>query len=176
MTSTEALIKIFSLSAISFAAAIALTPIFTNFVYKHKFGKKIRAEGDTPFYSKMHEKKAGTPTMGGVLIWFTTLALAGIFWFMDRVAGIEFFHKLNFLTRQQTLLPLGVLGATACLGLLDDYLGIKGVGGGKGGGLRMRHRLLFYTLIAIVGAYWFYYKLEFDILHIPGFGDLVIGA
>ncbi|OGE74139.1 MAG: phospho-N-acetylmuramoyl-pentapeptide-transferase [Candidatus Doudnabacteria bacterium RIFCSPLOWO2_02_FULL_42_9] len=176
MTSADALIKIFSLAAISFAVAISLTPIFTNFVYKHKFGKKIRAEGDTPFYTKLHEKKNGTPTMGGVLIWFTTLALAAIFWFLDRVLGFELFHKLNFLTRQQTLLPLGVLGAAAVLGLLDDYLGIKGAGGGKGGGLRMRHRLLFYTLIAIIGAYWFYYKLQFDILHIPGVGDLVIGA
>src|SRR5437868_6083207 len=153
MTTTQALIKIFSLATIAFIAAIAMTPIYTEFVYKHKFGKKIRAEGDTPYYTKLHEKKAGTPTMGGVLIWFTTLALASIFWFLDRVADVHFFHRLNFLTRQQTLLPLGVLFATAILGLFDDYLGIKGIGGGKGGGMRMRYRLLFYTLVAIVGAY-----------------------
>ncbi len=175
MTTTDALIKIFTLAAISFAAAIALTPIFTNWVYKNKFGKKIRAEGDTPFYTKLHEKKNGTPTMGGILIWFTTIGLAVFFWFLDRVVHIDFFHKLNFLTRQQTLLPLGALGAAAVIGLLDDYLGTQGAGGGKGGGLRMRHRLLFYTLVAIVGAYWFYYKLQFDILHIPGYGNIFIG-
>jgi phospho-N-acetylmuramoyl-pentapeptide-transferase len=176
MSTADALIKIFSLATISFIVAISLTPIFTNFVYKQKWGKKIRAEGDTPYYSKLHEKKNGTPTMGGILIWFTTIALASIFWFLDRVLQFEFFHRLNFLTRQQTLLPLGALGATALLGLLDDYLGIKGIGGGKGGGLRMRHRLVFYLTVAIVGAYWFYNKLQFDILHIPGYGDLVIGA
>jgi phospho-N-acetylmuramoyl-pentapeptide-transferase len=176
MSTTDALIKIFSLATIAFIVAIALTPIFTTFVYKHKFGKKIRAEGDTPFYTKLHEKKNGTPTMGGILIWVTVIALAVIFWFLDRIAHIEFFHRLNFLTRQQTLLPLGALAATAILGLFDDYLGIKGIGGGKGGGLRMRHRLLFYTLVAVVGAYWFYEKLGFDILHIPGLGDLVIGV
>src|SRR6185369_6480588 len=175
MTTTDALIKIFTLATIAFIVAISLTPIFTNFVYKQKWGKKIRAEGDTPYYTKLHEKKAGTPTIGGVLIWFTTIILASVFWFLDRVVHFDFFHKLNFLTRQQTLLPLGALGATALLGLLDDYLGIKGIGGGKGGGLRMRHRLLFYTLVAVVGAYWFYYKLQFDILHIPGFGDFAIG-
>ncbi len=176
MTTTEALIKIFSLATIAFIVAISLTPIFTNFVYKHKLGKKIRAEGDTPFYTKLHEKKNGIPTMGGILVWFTTILLAFVFWFLDRVIHVDFFHKLNFLTRQQTLLPLGALGATAFLGLIDDYLGIKGIGGGKGGGLRMRHRLLFYTLVAVVGAYWFYYKIEFNILHIPGFGDFSIGA
>ncbi len=175
MSTTEALIKIFSLAAIAFVVAMSLTPIFTNWVYKNKFGKKIRADGDTPFFTKLHRKKNGTPTMGGILIWFTTVSMALVFWFLDRVLQIEFFHRLNFLTRAQTLLPLGALGATAILGLLDDYLGVKGVGGGAGGGMRMRHRLLFYTLVAIVGAYWFYYKLQFDILHVPGLGDIFIG-
>ena len=175
MTTTQALIKIFSLAAISFALSFSLTPIFTEFMFRNKFGKKIRAEGDTPVYSKLHEKKAGTPTMGGVLVWGATVILASLFWFLDRVWGLELFHHLNFLTRQQTLLPLGVLFATALLGLLDDYLGVKGIGGGKGGGLRMRYRLLFYTVVAVVGAYWFYYKLQFDTLHIPGFGNFSIG-
>ncbi|MBX4187095.1 MAG: phospho-N-acetylmuramoyl-pentapeptide-transferase [Candidatus Doudnabacteria bacterium] len=176
MTTPDALIKIFSLATISFAMAMLLTPIFTNFAYSKKWGKRIRADGDTPYYSKLHQKKQGTPTMGGILIWFTTIALAAFFWFLDRVVHLDFFHRLNFLTRQQTLLPLGALGATALLGLLDDYLGVKGIGGGKGGGMRIRHRLLSYLLVAIVGAYWFYNKLQFYILHVPGFGNYMIGA
>jgi phospho-N-acetylmuramoyl-pentapeptide-transferase len=35
--------------------------------------------------------------------------------------------------------------------------------------------MLSYLAVALVGAYWFYYKLEFDILHIPGLGDYAIG-
>lgn len=174
MSVTAAIIKIFFLSAISFVLAMSLTPIWTNFLYKNKLGKQIRSDGDTPYFTKLHEKKKGTPTMGGVLIWFTVLLLAGCFWFLDRILGIEFFHNLNFLTREQTLLPLGILGLTALLGLLDDYLGIKGIGA-KGGGLRMRFRLLVYSLVAFIAAYWFYVKLGFDILHIPGFGDFTIG-
>jgi phospho-N-acetylmuramoyl-pentapeptide-transferase len=170
----DALIKIFSLAGISFILAIFLTPALTNFLYRHKMGKQIRADGDTPVFTGMHAKKRGTPTMGGVLIWFTTLTLAVGFWFLDRVLHINFFHELNFLTRQQTLLPLGALLAAALLGLIDDYLGIKGIGV-KGGGLRMRHRIFLYTLVALVGAYWFYYKLDFDLLHIPGYGDVSIG-
>lgn len=175
MTQFDAIIKIFSLSAISFIAAILLTPAFTSFLYKHKIGKQIRSDGDTPVFTKLHAMKKGTPTMGGVLIWFTTLALAVLFWVLDRALGLELFHKLNFLTRQQTLLPLGMLFASAALGLLDDYLGIKGIGT-KGGGLRMRYKLLLYTIMALVGAYWFYYKLDFDMLRIPGLGDFSIGA
>lgn len=175
MTTDAALIKIASLALISFVLAMALTPLFTKFVYRKKFGKQIRSDGSTPVFSKLHQAKSGTPTMGGILIWFTACFLAVLFWFLDRVAHINFFHSLNFLTRQQTLLPLGALLATALLGLLDDYLGIKGIGGGKGGGLRMRYRLLFYLLVSVVGAYWFYYKLGFDILHIPGLGNFVIG-
>jgi phospho-N-acetylmuramoyl-pentapeptide-transferase len=169
------IIKIFSLAAMSFIVAVLLTPILTDFLYKHKIGKKIRADGDTPIFSKLHANKKGTPTMGGILIWFTTAAIASSFWFLDRVAHIDYFHYLNFVTRQQTLLPLGLLVAAALLGLFDDYLGILGKGGGKGGGLRVRHRLAFYSLIAVFGAYWFYYKLGFDIFHIPGMGDYHIG-
>jgi phospho-N-acetylmuramoyl-pentapeptide-transferase len=175
MLNSEAIIKIASLSVISFGLAMVLTPIFTSFVFKNKIGKKIRAEGDTPVFTSLHKKKEGVPTMGGILVWFTVVFLAGLFWFLDRVLGLEFFHQLNFLTRQQTLLPLGALLAAALLGLLDDYLGVKGIGGGKGGGLRMRYRFWAYMLVAVVGALWFYYKLNFDILHIPGFGDFSIG-
>jgi phospho-N-acetylmuramoyl-pentapeptide-transferase len=175
MNLTPTIIKIFSLAAMSFIFAMLLTPILTDFLYKNKIGKKIRAEGDTPVFSKLHAKKNGTPTMGGILIWFTTIALASVFWFLDRVAHIDYFHYLNFVTRQQTLLPLGALFATALLGLVDDWLGVLGRGGGKGGGLRMRHRLAFYGLVAVIGAYWFYYKLGFDVFHIPGWGDFHLG-
>ncbi len=174
MSHFEAIIKVFSLATISFIVAMLCTPLLSNLLYKYKVGKQIRADGDTPVFTKLHSKKAGTPTMGGILIWFTTLALAAMFWFLDRVLHLNFFHQLNFLTRQQTLLPLGALLASAILGFIDDYLGIKGVGT-KGGGLRMRFKLFLYTIVAVGGAWWFYYKLGFDSLHIPGFGDFIIG-
>jgi len=174
MGNFDALIKIGVLAAVSFLVAISLTPLFTNFMFRNKWGKQIRADGDTPVFSKLHQGKKGTPTMGGVLIWFTTIFLALLFWFLDRILHLDFFHSFNFLTRQQTLLPLGALAAAALLGLVDDYFGVKGVGA-KGGGLRMRYRLILYTLVAGVGAYWFYSKLGFNILHIPGFGNFEIG-
>jgi len=41
--------------------------------------------------------------------------------------------------------------------------------------LRMRHRLLLYTLIAFVGAWWFRVKLDWDMVHVPFLGDFNLG-
>jgi phospho-N-acetylmuramoyl-pentapeptide-transferase len=86
----------------------------------------------------------------------------------------EIFDGLNFLTRSQTLLPLGALVASAVVGLFDDILNIKGIGP-KGGGLRVKHKLIIYTIIALVGAYWFYFRLDWDLIRIPFLGDFFIG-
>lgn len=153
---------------------IALTPILTHYLYKYKLGKQIRTSDQAPVYSKLHAKKSGTPTMGGILIWFTTLMLALFFFYLAKVTGISFIEKLNFLTRGETLLPLGALVASAIVGLLDDVFNIRKVGP-HGGGLTVKHRLLFYTIIAIFGAYWFYAKLDWDVVHIPFMGNFEIG-
>jgi phospho-N-acetylmuramoyl-pentapeptide-transferase len=57
---------------------------------------------------------------------------------------------------------------------LDDYWNVRRIGA-SGGGLRVRHRLLIYAVIAIVGAAWFFFKLDWDLLHVPFVGDFNIG-
>ncbi|MCX6742816.1 MAG: phospho-N-acetylmuramoyl-pentapeptide-transferase [Candidatus Parcubacteria bacterium] len=144
-------------------------------MYKYNWGKKIRtAEGGAPVMSQLHAHKAGTPTMGGILIWVTALALALGFYGLSKWTDWEIFDKLNFLTRSQTLLPLGALVASALVGMFDDILNIKGIGP-KGGGLQMRYKLIIYTVIALVGAFWFYFKLDWDLIRIPFIGDFQIG-
>ena len=168
------LIDIFSIGTLTFVVAFALTPLLTNFLYKYRLGKSIRS-GKTPIFTKLHKKKEGTPTGGGVLIWGTVLVLALLFYFLGPVLKIQFFvDHLNFLTREQTWLPLGVLVLTAIVGLVDDIFNAKKIGP-FGGGLRMRQRFILYTAIAAIGAWWFFYKLGFDILHVPGIGDFAIG-
>ena len=39
----------------------------------------------------------------------------------------------------------------------------------------MRERLIIYTIIAGIAAYWFYFKLGWDFLHVPFFGNFNIG-
>ncbi|HAG27697.1 TPA: phospho-N-acetylmuramoyl-pentapeptide-transferase [Patescibacteria group bacterium] len=171
---TELLIKIFSLTIIGFLFAIAITPLWTKLLFKYRLGKQIRNDGSTPLYSELHGSKAGTPTMGGVIVWGTVVILAFTFWFLDRVIGIEQFHVLNFLTRKETLLPLGALLGAAVVGLMDDYLDIRRLGH-KGRGFRFRFKIILYTAVAMIGAWWFYFKLGFDFVNIPFYGDIIIG-
>jgi phospho-N-acetylmuramoyl-pentapeptide-transferase len=168
------LIKIFSLSTIAFLFAIAVTPLLTKLLYDFNLGKNIRSDGTTPHYTRLHAKKQGTPTMGGILIWGTAGSLAAVFWFLDRILGIEEFHILNFLTRRETLLPLGALAGAALVGFADDFLDIRGRGH-KGRGIRFRVKVLLYAVVAAIGAWWFYIKLGFDSVHVPFFGDIFLG-
>ncbi len=167
------IIKIFFLTALSFIITIFLTPFLTHFLYKYYLGKGIRDATTAPVFAKMHAKKAGTPTMGGILIWGTVLILILLFFYLSKVFdGI--FDQLDFLSRKETLLPLGALVASAIVGLVDDLFDIWRVGK-RGGGLRMRHRFIIYGLIALVGAWWFYFKLDWTILHLPFLGNFEIG-
>jgi phospho-N-acetylmuramoyl-pentapeptide-transferase len=168
------IIKIFLLTTIAFVITISWTPLLTHFLYKYKLGKKIRSLEEAPIYSKLHQVKSGTPTMGGILIWLTMLFVILLFFVLAEIIDIEFIRRLNFLTRPETLLPLGALIASAIVGLFDDVLNIRGIGS-NGGGLRIRYKLILYTLIAFFGAYWFYFKLDWTTLHIPFMGNFDIG-
>lgn len=168
------LVKILLLSSLAFFFALACTPILTNFLYKYKLGKQIRHNGKTPIFSKLHAHKEGTPTMGGILIWGTVLIFMVLFSFLADIMPGEIFKYLNFFSRSETLLPLGVLIASAIIGLIDDWLDISGKGVFGGGGLKLKHRLLIYTLIAAAGAAWFYFKLDWTVLHVPFLGNFEI--
>jgi phospho-N-acetylmuramoyl-pentapeptide-transferase len=112
--------------------------------------------------------------MGGILVWGTTVFLAAVFWFLDRIVGIDSFHVLNFLTRRETLLPLGALVGAALVGMGDDFFDIRGWGH-LGRGFRFRFKVFLYLAVAIIGAWWFYIKLGYDFVHIPFFHDITIG-
>ena len=170
------IIKILIIAAISFISAILFTPLLTHFLYKYKLGKGIRDEGNTPIFTSLHKKKEGTPTMGGILIWVVAGGLAMGIWALTKLFGSDtIFSDYNFLTRKQTLLPLGVLLFAAIIGLIDDIIGISTRIGKKRKGLRVSEKLIIYFIIAAIAAYWFYFKLDWDLLHIPFFGDFNIG-
>lgn len=166
-------IKIFFITFLSFIVAMAWTPLLTHFLYKYKLGKQIRASERAPIFSGLHQKKSGTPTMGGILIWVTVLVLSVAIYYLSQWFD-NWFTFLNFLTRPQTLLPLGALVAAAIAGFIDDYLNVRKIGP-YGGGLSVKHRLLVYTLIAVVAAFWFYFRLDWDLIRVPFVGNFNIG-
>ncbi|HLD20959.1 MAG TPA: phospho-N-acetylmuramoyl-pentapeptide-transferase [Patescibacteria group bacterium] len=169
------IVRVLLLSAVAFVVAFAWAPLLIRLLQEWKMGKVIRTQRDAPVFAKLHEKKRGTPTMGGILIWGTVLVLAVVFYYLAPfLPEGSVWSRLNFLSRSETLLPLGALVASAIVGFVDDYFNVRGIGP-KGGGLRMRHRLLIYTAIAVVGAWWFRVKLDWDLLHIPFVGDFNVG-
>ena len=167
------IIRIFFLATVSFTVAFLCAPLLIRFLKTHKLGKQIRDGISAPIFAALHKNKSGTPTMGGILIWGTTLIVVGATWFFSWLDG-PFFDALNFLSRPQTYLPLGALCAAAIVGVVDDIFNIRKIGP-HGGGLRMRHRLGLYTLIATAGAFWFYFKLDWNVLHIPFVGTYALG-
>lgn len=167
-------VRVMLIFAISFGVAMMFTPVLTHFLYKYRLGKQIRADGTTPVFSAMHSKKAGTPTMGGVLIWGVVLILALCFWFLSNCFQDSIFTSLNFLNRKETFLPLGLMLLAGLVGIIDDIFGIFRIGP-KGGGLGVKDRLLLYLFVAVVGSFWFYFKLGWDEVYIPFLGMTSIG-
>jgi len=164
--------RLFILTTVSFVLALLLTPVLLKILSKYNVGKQIRAEG-APVFASFHQKKEGTPTMGGILIWFTTAIIALIVFLLSKIFD-QVFDYFNFVSRAQTYLPLFSLIGAALIGLADDILGVL-KRGPKGGGLSVKQKLILYFIIALVGASWFYFKLNWDVIHIPFLGDISLG-
>jgi len=146
--------------------SLLLTPIYTYFAFKYKWWKKQRDTAwigggveKAPIYHKLHEAKhkGNVPTMAGIVIWGTVLIITLLF--------------NNH--RDQTWLPLFTLVALGLLGLIDDYVNIHSNGGNAG--IKGRLKVFWTVAAAAVGAYWFYYKLGWNIIHVPAIGDFTIG-
>lgn len=167
-------ISVVALAALSFILAMTAEPAMFRLLTALKMGKQIRDEAAAPIMAKLHAAKAGTPTMGGILVWGTVLVLAFVMSLAANVFRVEPWITLNFLSRKETALPLAALFFSAVVGLIDDYLNVRKIGP-KGGGLRMRHRFISYAVIAAVCAWWFYVKLGWNGLHVPFVGDVTLG-
>ena len=163
---------IFGLTIGSFMMVAFLTPSYHELLIKLGMRKQLRdtaADGKVAtIFRKLHGDKSGTPTMGGVLIW-GAVALIILLSPVGQWLGIARFSLFN---RNETYLPVFTLIATGVLGLVDDYLNIKG-GGAKG--LRVKPKFFWLVLFGLLGGLWFYYKLGIDYFHIPGIGNINIG-
>lgn len=176
-------LKVLTTGFIAFVVAFLLAPLMTHFLYKYKIGIKIKENSvngeKLTFVNQLHKGKSGTPTMGGILIWVVVLILIFLshyfFPIIARWTGINFIARLDFLSRSQTWLPLFTLVTAGILGLADDWMSIRGIGKNKGGGMRFIMRFGWLILISILGAWWFYAKLNWNVIHVPAMGNFDIG-
>lgn len=175
-------VKIFFPTAVTFFIGIAITPFLVDFLYKHKMWKKssvkLTVDGmEASITNKLHnDEERKTPRMGGVIVWGSVLITIFLFSIFASIFPEGIFSKLSFLSRDQTWLPLATLIAGGLFGLIDDYLVCRDTGTYAGGGLSLRVRLAFVTLLALLGGIWFYTKLGTDMVHVPFVGDAHLGA
>ena len=107
------MIQILFAVGISLAVSIVLTPVLIRLFTKKGFGHEIREDGPAS-----HQKKRGTPSMGGVAI------IAGIW------AGYLGAHVVGLLTggdglQASGLLVMGLASALGGVGFLDDLIKIR---------------------------------------------------
>ncbi|MCX6778774.1 MAG: hypothetical protein NTU97_00900 [Candidatus Magasanikbacteria bacterium] len=174
-------VVILILTILGWVIAFVWAPFLAKLLVRYKCYKKqvrtVAPDGSgTPIFAALHkEREIAAPRMAGVLFWVTTGALALLFVLLGKYQP-EIFAKFDFVSRSQTWIPLFTLISASILGFVDDVMVVRGSGRiNKGGGLKFRHRLLVVFLIGLVGAYWFYFKLGWDTIHVPFYGDLHLG-
>jgi len=168
------LLSVLGYMLFAFLLGLLVTPWFVAFLRRNRLGKQLRVEtvdGREPsIFRKYHKDKFGTPTMGGMLIW-SAILLTVLF---SRGLSLMGIVDHSLLQRGEVYLPLFTLVSMAILGGIDDYLNILGIGKKKG--LDVLPKLSFLLLIGILGALWFHTKLGYDQIHIPFYGDFVVGG
>ncbi|HWK18178.1 MAG TPA: phospho-N-acetylmuramoyl-pentapeptide-transferase, partial [Solirubrobacteraceae bacterium] len=121
--------RILIAGTVSLLMCLFLSPKFIAFLRRREFGQNIREEGP-----EGHHAKAGTPTMGGIII-FTAIAVPFL------------------ILSKRSWEAMGVFGvalACALLGFADDYTKIVKR---RSLGLRARTKLIV-TIVISLGLWW----------------------
>ena len=164
-------------AALSFVIGMGMTPILTHYLYKYKAWKKksgkLALDGTVAeTFSQLHKvQETRAPRMGGVIIWGSVVMTTFVIALLARLWPNDLLVSLNFLSRNQTWIPLVTLVIGALMGLVDDLLAIRP----SGEGLSLRVRLgVVFILSAMIG-WWFWYKLGVAAIAIPFMAPLVVG-
>lgn len=174
------ILKVFAPAIAAFGIGIIVTPLLTHFLYKNKTWKKTAGKlaidgNEATVFNEMHkEKEVSTPRMGGVVIWSSVLLTTLAIWSIQHIIPIPFFEKLDFLSRNQTWIPLGLFLLGSIIGLGDDFLEIR-KRDGFSEGLSLRIRLTAVGVLALAAGWWFYEKLDVTSIGLPFLGSLEIG-
>ena len=131
----------------------SLFALMIGFILSTVFGyflipilKKIKAGQRINVYVENHQKKSGTPTMGGLIFIIPTIVTILILLFTKK---IEFSVNL--------LIVLFVFISYSMIGFLDDYISIKKK---RNEGLTQTQKLLFQFVVALV--FYLLYSLYTD--------------
>lgn len=175
-------IKVFTPAVLAFAIGIGITPILTHYLYERRMWKKkagkVGMDGrGAPLFNKLHEsRETGTPRLGGIVIWFSaSVAILGVY-AVAHIFPSNILAKLDFLSRNQTWIPLTALLVGGLMGLVDDLFEIRGTGDQVAGGLSLKKRLLLVGILGLAAGAWFFVKLDVSSVGLPYFGALPVGV
>lgn len=174
------LVKIFIPTAFAFFLGILLTPLATHFFYKYKMWKKYSRNTTTTTtdFSKIHDEQAElkTPRVGGIIIWFSVLLTTFIFYLASIFFPSLNTEKMNFLSRNQTLIPFFTLLLGSLIGLWDDLIQIYGAGKFARDDKSWRKwKAFLVAFLSLLVGVWFFYKLGMTEIHIPFGGEIYLG-
>jgi phospho-N-acetylmuramoyl-pentapeptide-transferase len=133
---------------LAFGGVVLLGPIYIRLLQRLGFGKQIRIEGP-----QAHAVKAGTPTMGGMLI----------------VVVVMFLAMAMRLEDESTLTPMLTLVGVGILGALDDFVNVR-----TGFGMRGRYKLIWQTVVAILAAIYIQRHFALTGINVPLVGQFEI--
>ncbi|MCL6453074.1 MAG: phospho-N-acetylmuramoyl-pentapeptide-transferase [Alicyclobacillus sp.] len=121
-------------AAAALAVALLLGPICIPLLHRLKFGQRIREEGP-----QHHQKKAGTPTMGGIII-VVALLLATL--------------KFAIASTDVVILLVGTVGF-GLIGFADDFIKVVKK---RNLGLRAKQKLFWQAVVtvALFGLLWWH--------------------
>jgi len=173
-------IKILAPTIFSFFLGIAITPIVSHYLYKHKMWKKsarsVATDGSSASITESINKgnETNTPRMGGIIVWASAMMTILAFYLISKLIRGGDLSKLNLLSRNQTWLPFFTLMAGAVVGFVDDYFDIT-KDESKKEGLSSRKRLFLIFIVGLIGAWWFFFKLGAVSILVPFVGEIIIG-
>lgn len=178
--------KVLLPAVISFIIGVIIAPYIGRFLVRHELWKKknvkktIDGKEATITASLHNDEKQQVPRLGGVVVWVSVFATALFLWTLSKVYPVVFTEKLDFISRNQTWLPLFAMLVGALVGALDDLLVVEAFGSKLnsyiGGGLSFPVRILAVSSLGIFAGWWFYAKLGVDHVYIPFYGDVHLGG
>lgn len=125
----------FLVIALSFVICTVLTKITIPFLRKLNFGQSIRKEGP-----QEHQKKSGTPTMGGIVI------ISSVVFSTVGILLALFYDSIDSINKE-VLLALFLFVGYGLVGFADDYIKVVKK---RNLGLTSKQKLLGQMLIATV--------------------------
>lgn len=177
--------KVLLPAVVSFVMGIFIAPLVVRLLTHYKVWKKksvtttIDGKEATLTAALHNDESKQLLRMGGIVIWFSVIATASLFWVISMIYPTSFTEKLDFVSRSQTWLPIMGMLVGAIVGGIDDALVSRifgKIGTYIGGGLSFPIRLAAVAGMGLFAGLWFFLKLGVVSVYVPFMGMVYLGG